>query len=134
MRQQILLLILVGLLIECSAQPTKDISKLARENNTETVKRYCVDYWTADPVKRDLLAKFSSVAETCSCIDDEMKFTVSDDLALRLLQFQSDKNSASATKYLTEEVSDKTAKEWFERYFAATASCGQRFIRRTNQR
>jgi hypothetical protein len=133
-------LLLIGLAINsltCFAQSTKDLETLnkevtaiARQQNIETVKRYCVDYWTSDSNKRDILAKFSSVAETCSCIQDEMKFTVSDDLAERLLRIQVSYQAGTPNKYGTDEENSKTTKEWFDRYSAASVSCGQRFMRR----
>jgi hypothetical protein len=65
---------LVGLSLiafSCFAHSTKDLAAInkeitatARENNIESVKKYCVDYWTSEPNKLDILAKFSSVAET----------------------------------------------------------------------
>ena len=122
------------------AQSTKDLATLnkefaalARENNIELVKNYCVDYWTIDPGKRDILAKFSSVAETCSCVQDEMKFTVSDDLAERLFRGQLAHIAGTPNKYASEEENSKTLKEWSDRYSAASVSCGQRFMRRRNQ-
>ena len=133
-------LLLIGLsLISLSsfAQPAKDLATInkevtvmARENNIETVKNYCVDYWTSDSNRRDILAKFSSVAETCSCIQDEMKFTVSDDLAERLLRIQVSYQAGTPNKYGSEEENSKTTKEWFDRYSAADRSCKERFIRR----
>lgn len=103
---------------------------MARENNIEVVKNFCVDYWTSDPVKRDILAKFSSVAETCSCVQDEMKFTVSDDLAERLLRGQLSHVAGTPNKYASEDENSKTLKEWSDRYSAADKSCKERFIRR----
>ena len=35
----------------------KEVTAVARENNIETVKNFCVDYWTSDPGKRDILAE-----------------------------------------------------------------------------
>lgn len=136
-----LVLIVIALISFTSfAQPTKDLATInkeitatARENNIESVKKYCVDYWTSDPNRRDILAKFSSVAETCSCIESEMKFTVSDDLAERLLRIQVSYQAGTPNKYASEEENSKTLKEWFDRYSAASVSCGQRFMRRRNQ-
>jgi hypothetical protein len=133
-------LLLMGLALmsfSCFAESTKDIATInkevaamARENNIESVKKYCIDYWTSDPNRRDILAKFSSVAETCSCIESEMKFTVSDDLAERLLRIQVSHQAGTPNKYASEEENSKTLKEWFDRYSAASSSCGQRFMRR----
>jgi hypothetical protein len=133
-------LLLVGLSLisfSCFAQSTKDlatinkeITAIARENNIETVKNFCVDYWTSDPNRRDILAKFSSVAETCSCIESEMKFTVSDDLAERLIRMQVSAQDGTPNRYDSEEENLKITKEWFNRYTAADKSCKERFIRR----
>lgn len=133
-------LLLLGLsLISFSsfAQSTKDlatinkeVTAIARDNNMDSVKKYCVDYWTSDPDRRDILSKFSSVAETCSCIQEDMKFTVSDDLAERLLRIQVSYQAGTPTKYASEEENSKTLKEWFDRYAAADKSCKERFIRR----
>ena len=106
---------------------------MARENNTSWAKKHCIDYWTNDISRRDILAKFSSVAETCSCILDEMKFTVSDDLAERLLRLQVGHQNGTPNKFASEEENSKTTKEWFDRYSAASVSCGERFMRRRNQ-
>ena len=137
MPKRLLLIALTFISISCFSQPTKDIATInkevtaaASENNIETVKNFCVDYWTSDPSKRDLLAKFSSVAETCSCMQDEMKFTVSDDLAERLLRMQVSQAAGAPNKYASEEENSRTTADWFNRYSAADKSCKERFIRR----
>jgi hypothetical protein len=134
MRQRIILIILAVLPLACLAEPEKDLATLARENNMVTVKNYCVDYWTTDSSRRDSLSKVSSVSELCGCIQEDMKFTVSDDLATRLLQMQAGHQAGSANKYVGDDAILQTTKEWLDRYSAASVSCGERFMRRKNQR
>jgi hypothetical protein len=116
------------------SKPEKDLASLARENNMETVKGYCIDYWTNDSSRRDILMKFSSLAETCGCVQEDMKFTVSDDLAIRVLKMQQGNQVAATNKYLSEDEISRTTKEWFALYSAASISCGERFMRRRNQK
>ena len=63
-----------------------------------------------------------------------MKFTVSDDLAERLLNMQIGHQDGAPNKYLTEDERLKTNKEWADHYNAASVSCKETVIRRRNQR
>ena len=112
-----------------AAEPAKDLVTDAREEQGEMVKKKCVDFWTTDSNSR-ILAKYSSVAEICGCIQDEMKFTVSDNLSIRLYQAPNGYIDGSLSREAFEMILD----EWNNRYSAASLSCFQRFIRRRNQR
>jgi hypothetical protein len=136
MQKRKILIFLAFISISCLAETKKDLAALqkemtvlARESHIETVKKYCVNFWI-EPSKRDVLSKFASVAEMCECVQSDMKFTVSDDLAERLFNIQLGHHAGSPNKYLNEEESLKTTKEWFDRYSAADISCKERFLRR----
>lgn len=59
-----------------------------------------------------------------------MKFTVSDDLAEKLLRMQVSQVAGTPNKYASEEENSRTTADWFNRYSAADKSCKERFIRR----
>lgn len=140
MRQRLLLVFLTFISIACLAEPKKDratlekeFTALAKESHVETVKNFCVNTWI-EPNKRDILSKFASVAEMCECVQAEMKFIVSDELAVRLFNMQIGHQAGTPDKYASEEENSRTTKEWLARYSAADGSCKERFIRRRNQR
>ena len=128
-----LLIILAVFPLACLAESEKDFATVARESNAETVKRYCVGQWT-EPSANEILSKVSSVAELCGCVQDEMKFAVSDDLSIRLLKAQAGHQAGELNKYLTEDERLRTFKEWGDHYNAASRSCKESVIRRRNQR
>ncbi|WP_396439865.1 hypothetical protein [Limnohabitans sp.] len=103
-------------------------SEIARKNYSETVKNYCIDQWSAKE-KIDLLSKFATLSEHCKCMQDEMDYSVSDDLVTRLIQMQLKIND-STVKYLSDEVVKGTIREWDAKHHVAHRACTERFIRR----
>lgn len=122
--QAIVAFFVLTLPLICIAQ-TSDI---ARKNYSETVKNYCIDQWSAKE-KIDLLSKFATLSEHCKCMQDEMDYSVNDDLATRVIQMQLQTND-SAVKYLSDEVIEGTIREWDAKYRVAHRACTERFIRR----
>ncbi len=111
----------------CSFSQT---SEIAKKNNSETAKNYCINFWSAQE-KIDALSKYATLSEQCKCVQDEMDYSVNDDLAKRLIEMQIQANN-SEVKFLSEEVVKETTREWQSKYDVANRVCGLRFVRRRN--
>jgi hypothetical protein len=105
-----------------------ELVTLARKNYDGTVKNYCVNFWSP-PDKIDLLSKFATVSEHCKCMQDEMNYSMTDDLAIRLLKLQMQADILEE-KYLSVDLVKATANEWGSKYGVAHKTCTERFIRR----
>ena len=108
-------------------------AKLIRDNSSLSAKNSCVQYWT-DKSHSDILSKFATVSEMCSCMKDEMEFTVSDDLALGLFMMQANNQNVDNTKFATDEEVTATKKAWTKLYGSAHSVCVERFIQRKNRK
>lgn len=110
-------------------QLEKEFTILARENNTETVKNYCIEKWS-DPKSIEINSKFSTVAEFCTCAQDEMNYLIQDTVSVNLLKIQMQNAKKSPNQYLTEEEIANTTKQWLEKYSIADRACREKFMRR----
>jgi hypothetical protein len=73
-----------------------------QKNNSETAKSFCINFWSAQE-KIDALSKYATLSEQCKCTQDEMNYSVTDDLATRVIEMQIQANN-SEVQYLSEEV------------------------------
>jgi len=112
-----------------SDQLEKDLVILARENNTETVKNYCIKKWS-EPQSIEINSKFSTVAEFCTCVQEEMNYLISDVLSENLFKMQIQTTNKSTNQYLTDDEVSNTATQWFEKYSIADRACREKFMRK----
>ena len=117
----------------CSFAQSSDIAKnnsseIAKKNYSETVKNYCINFWSAQE-KIDALAKYATLSEQCKCTQDEMNYSVTDDLATRVIEMQIQANN-SEVQYLNEDGIKETVREFQSKYGVANRVCAERFIRR----
>ena len=109
-----------------------DIKALARKSIQGAAKNFCVGEWSDNPHSISL-APYASVSEMCQCVEREISYTASNELAERFVTMQfyinatnSEKNSE---KYLSKEVNNKTLQDFLALYGSAVRGCGEKFIR-----
>ena len=107
----------------------KEITTLARQNNIETSKRMCVDYWT-QPNQLKALSKFATISEQCSCVQNEMKYLVTDELANALIKTQIQSQGNSTLPRLSDEVIKNTINEWGTHLNSSYRTCSEKFMSR----
>jgi len=112
-----------------AAQIEKELAITARANNTETVKNTCISDWS-DKSKIELNSKFSTLAEFCTCLQEEMNYLMPDALSVNLLKMQIQNVKNTPNLYLTEAEMQSTAKQWSEKYSIADRVCRAKFARR----
>ena len=110
-------------------QLEKELTITARENNIETVKNFCISKWS-EKQSIEILSKFSTLAEFCTCTQEEMKYLVPDVLSVNLLKLQVQTTNKNAKQYLTEEEMSETTTQWYASWTIANKTCGEKFMRR----
>jgi hypothetical protein len=109
----------------CSFSQT---SEIARKNYSETVKNYCINYWTTEEGNKHL-SKFATISEQCKCVQDETSYFLTDDFANRVLEMQLQANN-SAHKFMSEDAANAIISEIISKFSSANRACGEKFIRR----
>jgi len=133
MRKFVLLLALASAPILGLANSEKEIAG-AREYTINTAtKNLCIKHWS-EPEKAAALAPFASISEMCSCIQDELRYTLSDDLAVTYFKGQLEVVIGQYGKLLPAGEGQKAATNVASLYNAADDGCRQKFIRRSQGR
>lgn len=101
---------------------------IARNNVNRTIKKLCVDRWSESSGSK-ALAPFASLSEMCQCVEQEVSYAVSDELADKVIKMQIDVNGTNSEKYLSQGDIDQTTKEFFSLYQAGSRGCMEKFIR-----
>lgn len=105
----------------------KEIASIARQNNLDTAKTLCVDEWS----KRknvEMLSKFATTSEFCKCVQDEMKYLVSDNLAINLLKLQLRRRTDLDIEHLSDKEVEKTSQDWADYLSSSYHSCAEKYI------
>jgi hypothetical protein len=133
MRKFVFLLALVCAPIFGLANSERQIA-IAREFTTETApKGFCIANWSK-PERSAALSKFASISEMCACVQREMQFLVSDDLAITFLEARLGMQEGDPGKYISADAAEKAVTDFWNLYVGADRACCEKFIRRRDGR
>lgn len=101
----------------------------ARENNMASTKNYCVDFW-GRPDRAEALSKIATLSEQCECVQGEMRYMVSDELAVKVMNLQTQNREGLGYTLLSEAEVKDAAMDWTDKWHTANKACGEKFLRR----
>lgn len=133
MRIFILLLALACAPVLGLADPSIDVSQ-ARNYTIDTLaKKVCIAHWS-QPDNAAAMAPFASISEHCSCIQDEMRYTVSDELAVKSFRSLLEGTPKQSGPLLSAGEREWVSDSFGRLYVAAEKSCREKVVRRNNGR